>query len=64
MNTINFKNGSKIVPILTPNAIRSNNSNKISFWCDNCKKVHESVQLSEMICLDDNTVICRTSCIN
>jgi len=61
MNTINFKNGSKIVPISTSNIIRGNNSNKISFWCDNCKKLHESVQLSEMIYIDDNTVVCRTS---
>jgi len=60
--TIEFKNGSKIKTIeSTSDSIRGNRSNIISFLCDNCKKIHESVHISEMMCLDDNRVICRTS---
>jgi len=63
MNTsIEFENGSRIETIESKfDNIRGNRSNIISFWCDNCKKVHESVHISEMMCLDDNRVICRTS---
>jgi len=60
--TIEFENGSKIKTIKSkPDNIRGNRSNIISFWCDNCNKVHESVHISEMMCLDYNRVICRTS---
>ena len=60
--TIEFKNGSRIKTIKSkPDNIRGNRSNIISFWCDNCNKVHESVHISEMMCLDYNRVICRTS---
>jgi len=60
--TIEFENGNKIKTIKSKSDnIRGNRSNIISFWCDNCNKVHESVHISEMMCLDDNRVICRTS---
>ena len=60
--TIEFENGNKIKTIKSKSDnIRGNRSNIISFWCDNCNKVHESVHISEMMCLDDDRVICRTS---
>jgi len=59
---ITLENGSKIEILESKSDnIRGNRSNIISFWCDNCNMVHESVHISEMMCLDDNRVICRTS---
>ena len=59
---ITLNNGSRAETIKSKSDnIRGNRSNIISFWCDNCNKVHESVHISEMMCLDDNRVICRTS---
>lgn len=57
-----FKNGSEIKFISTSKFnCRSQRSEIISFWCDECKIIHEEVPISEMMCISDNLVICKTS---
>ena len=59
---IKFKNGSSITTLYVSSSNhRGKRSKVISFWCDNCKKIHEEVPMSEMMRIGENTTICKTS---
>ena len=62
MKTTEFENGSKVNRIeVSSKVIRGKRSEIISFWCDNCQKVHVEVPLSEMCVDSNNRMVCRAS---
>jgi len=56
LSTLNFKNGSKIEPIITKEkVVISKNAQLISFYCPYCKTIHVDYDFinNEFVILDD-----------
>ena len=61
MGKIEFENGNTIEYFESTSNHRGHRSGKITFYCINCKMVHEEVPISEMMCISENFAICKTS---
>lgn len=58
-NCIRFKNGNVIYCTSTKNVIRSNRSKLVSFYCYNCKEVHENYPINNIQFIGESYQMCK-----